>query len=481
MNDEAIEINMPDNTPLNIAVLYDTGSIHVNTIKEYLDSFSIYSKHTIYYIPATQDLVCKTDLSQFDAVVIHYSVRVSMLSSASTFSASYAEAIREYTGYKILFIQDEYEGTNHAKYWIHHLGIHCVYTCVPQDFIEFVYPAVEFTSVKFITILTGFIPLNLDYTRYQPTIERAIMIGYRGRKLPYWYGSLGEEKYQIGVKTKKLCSDLNIDIELKSSKRIYGQAWYDFIGTCRAMLGTESGSNVFDFDGAIRLKIEAYLLKNKKASFSEIYTSLISPYEKIKMNQVSPKIFEAISLKTALILFEGEYSGIIKPNIHYIPLKKDFSNFKEVISALKDDEFIERITTTAYHDVIESSLYSYERFISDFDAFVSSQVKKKQHHKLPGYVFFIPQELISNFEEACGDFLAFPSNKSFSTNQVKKMDCKLAHRKSFLFYLINLPEVSALFLVKIYQKIPESLQGKIKFLLPNFILSRVKKALNYLH
>ena len=38
---------------------------------------------------------------------------------------------------------------------------------------------------------------------------------------------------------------------MTKESRIYGSDWFNFIGSCRSMLGTKSGSNVFDFDGSV--------------------------------------------------------------------------------------------------------------------------------------------------------------------------------------------------------------------------------------
>jgi hypothetical protein len=84
------------------------------------------------------------------------------------------------------------------------------------------------------------------------------------------------------------------------------------------------------------------------------------------MNQISPKMFEAIALKTALVLFEGSYSGILKPDLHYISLKKDFSNLKQVLAKLDDISYLENITETAFKDIILSGKYNYEQFIHIF-------------------------------------------------------------------------------------------------------------------
>jgi hypothetical protein len=80
------------------------------------------------------------------------------------------------------------------------------------------------------------------------------------------------------------------------------------------------------------------------------------------------RIFEAIALRTALILFEGTYSGVVVPNLHYIPLKKDLSNFDEVLKQLADDEYLERLTQRAWDDIVGSGRYSYRAFIEMVDA-----------------------------------------------------------------------------------------------------------------
>jgi hypothetical protein len=94
------------------------------------------------------------------------------------------------------------------------------------------------------------------------------------------------------------------------------------------------------------------------------------------MNQISPRIFEAILCRTALVLFEGQYSGVITPWVHFIPLKKDFSNVNDVIDKVQDDTFLRQLTDRAYHDIIDSGRYSYRSFIGNFDHLISRYVRK---------------------------------------------------------------------------------------------------------
>ncbi len=359
----------------NVLILYDAEiSLHVSTIEEHLRSFRIFSTHEVLYAHASGSAKCTYDLSMFDAVVLHYSIRVS---TATHLSRDYAPALKAYGGLKLLFLQDEYEGTETARQWIENLGVHVVFTCVPMADVEKVYPRSRFPHVEFLPTLTGYVPLGFP-SLIRPLEERPHLIAYRGRSLPYWYGDLGQEKLQIGKRMKAICAErgLCVDIAWQDAERIYGPDWYGFLQSARATLGTESGANVFDEHGAIRVSIEAAGRENPSLDYAEARARFLGPHEgRVRMNQVSPKIFEAIACRTALVLFEGEYSGVVKPNVHYIPLKKDFSNVDEVLKKLQDDAFISALTERAYADVIGTGAFSYETFVHDVDRIIAERLR----------------------------------------------------------------------------------------------------------
>lgn len=376
---------------LNILILYEAKSVHVNAIKEHLESFAYYSYHKIHYAPGSADFSDRVnvDLTSFDVVIIHYSLRLCVESGNYTLSPQMATALRAYSGYKVLFIQDEYDATNTAKSWIKSLGINLVYTCVPTEFIETIYPKNEFENVEFISNLTGYVPERLKQYKFEPLDKRTSLIGYRGRDLPFWYGDLGQEKMNIGVTMRAIAEkrQLPVDIEWCEEKRIYGDKWYDFLASSRATLGTESGSNVFDFTGEIRKNIEHYLeTSSGKASYQEVRKRFLSGHENlIKMNQISPKIFESIALGTALILFEGTYSGVVQADKHYIPLKKDFSNIDEVLDKLNNLEYLKNMVARAYTDIILRDNYSYRAFINRVDQHLEQRASLQTIFQLNSY------------------------------------------------------------------------------------------------
>ncbi len=377
----------------NILMLYDDRSTHVQTIREYLEAFGQYSQHQFTYLSATGDRQCEIDLSYFDAVMLHYSIRVCF---NGHLSSDFESCIRQYGGLKILFIQDDYDYTEIARSRIEYLGIHLVFTSVPDEFINIIYPKSRFSHTLFKNVLTGYIPKSLlEKKTFIPLKARPYHIVYRGRCLPFSYGSLCYEKYDIGVQMKRICLERNIpaDIEVDDDKRIYGPQWYNFMESGRATLGTETGTNLFDFDGKVTEAIKKMKMENPDLKFEDVYEEWVKPYETLTdIHELSPKIFEAIAHKTALILFEGKYSGILQPHKHYIPLKKDYSNINQVLNLIEDLDYLEAMAERTYKDILCTEEYTYKAFVKTIDEYINRFLSKKSFQPVYGLIGFeVPQ------------------------------------------------------------------------------------------
>lgn len=374
-NEDAI-VNNSIGYRKNILLLYDIYSCHVNTIREHVNAFGIYSKHNVtYYNGKRGERINKHFLDSFDAVVIHYSIR---LSQPGYFSNSIFKKLIKFSGLKILLIQDEYDNLASTYKYMDAIKFNIVFTCVPKEYHSYVYPKSRFPNIKLINNFTGYTSYNLNNFHTIPIKDRENDVFYRGRKLPEFYGTLGVEKYEIGVKFKENSErygfNLKLDLESDDSKRIYGDAWYKIISRSKTMLGTESGSNVFDFKGDLKVNIKNDLKKG--ADYNLIFKKYLEKQEQdVKMNQISPKLFEAIALKTVLILYEGEYSNVLIPYKHYIPLKKDFSNFVEVVGLINNDNYLQSIADNAYRDIYDNHELSYKYYIQDlFDTAINDNI-----------------------------------------------------------------------------------------------------------
>lgn len=343
--------------------------------------FQKYSMNEIIYTPATENRKCgNKELEKFDAIILFYSIRVCV---KNHLSKSYEKAIKKFKGLKILFIQDDYDYTEVTRKTIEKLGIQIVYTVVPQKYIASVYPKKRFPNVSFYNILTGYISDEMkEYKEQVPKIkDRNILIGYRGRMLGRWYGTLAYEKMNIGIKMKEECRKRkieNYDIEWTEEKRIYNEEWLKWLADCKCTLGTESGANIFDDKGKIRKKVNSLMFAQPNMPFEELHEKILKKYEgSIKMNQISPKMFEAISLKTVLILYEGNYSGILEPDKHYIMLKKDFSNIEHIFQKIKDNDYLQDMSERTYCDIMNKYELNYRWLIH----FVDNNMKEFLENK----------------------------------------------------------------------------------------------------
>jgi hypothetical protein len=339
------------------------------TIIEHLNAFNKYSQFKVWCINTGLGFPKGLEKIQFTIIVLHYSLFGIAPYQLNDFYLTY---LKQSKAYKIAFFQDEYHYCQDRFSFINNYRIDCIYTLLEPEYFKDVYE--KYTKVlKVLYTLPGYVDENLLPLAERITIpdeERSIDIGYRGRCLWYYTGNGGREKIEIAKHFIERGRNLGLklDIEVEENRRIYGEVWYHFLANCRAVLGVEAGVSIFDVEDHVRLEYERLLGSNPSMSFEEMYKILLYRWESnIFYRTISPRHFEAAALGVCQILFEGKYSKIMKPMVHYIPLKKDFSNFDEVIQLFKNGAVRRELTENAYKDLISSGSYSYRGFIEAFD------------------------------------------------------------------------------------------------------------------
>ena len=341
-----------------------------STIKEHVSAFGKHSRFKVWSVNTEQGFHAQIESLEFQVILLHYSLfGLGPFLLPDDFLA-YIQKSK--TSYKIAFLQDEHQYWPKRSEFLNHYKIDCVYTLLEPEFLKDTYQ--KHSNVpKYVYNLPGYVSdelIKLGKKFTKPDKLRKIDIGYRGRVLPFNMGMGAQEKAEIGIRFMENAAGLglNLDIEIQEKKRIYGKKWYQFLANCRAVLGVETGVSVFDIDNIVYPAFEQLIARNPNISFDEVYNNLLIPHEnKIYYRTIGPRHFEASALFVTQILYEGNYSGVMKPMVHYIPLKKDFSNFDDVIYMFRDKTLRCELTENAYRDLIISGLYSYRRFIDEFD------------------------------------------------------------------------------------------------------------------
>ena len=366
---------------LNILLLCNrpARSAEAAAVSEHLDALQGYSRHTVRELSFLGDPPAALELEQFDVLVIHYSVAIGYLSE-HYLSAAARSRVSRFPGLKVVFMQDEYRRINLVHEALRCMGVHLLFTCVPETEIGKVYPVSELPGLTKVHNFTGYVSEPLAGKAVAPIAARAIDVGYRTRKPPYWLGELGAEKWQIADRFTAYAqgTDLRLDLSYQEADRFYGRAWTDFVCRCKAMLGVESGASVFDFEGTIQRDVEAYVEQHPGAGFAEVQERFLQPHEgRIRLNQISPRCFEAAALRTAMVLYEGQYSGVLRAWRHYVPLNKDFSNFADVLDALRDPGRLQRIADCCYDEIARNPKYGYRAFVERFDDAIEREFERR--------------------------------------------------------------------------------------------------------
>jgi hypothetical protein len=357
-----------------------TANTQAATVTEYLDALVKHSKHHVLEVSMLHHFPTRIDLDRFDVIVTHYSLSLGPL-LYHYLGADLVERLKRFKGLKVAFLQDEYRGIQ--TYWknINELGLDILFSCVPDQEIAKVYPKEMVPRLRVVNVLTGYVPEQLLSQPVMPVAGRPIDVGYRTRRMPFWLGRLGHEKWLISQEFQRRAADsgLRLDLSTREGERLYGDAWTNFVASCRAVVGVESGASIIDFDGQLEHRVDEYVAKHPDASFEEVSDLFLKPFEgSLKLHQISPRCFEAAALRTPMILFEGHYSGILIPDRHFIVLKKDFSNFEDVIAKLKDHEFLQDLADRTFDEVALDPRWSYRAFIEKVDDAMEEEAKQRQ-------------------------------------------------------------------------------------------------------
>ena len=357
-----------------LQLYYHPPSKNAPTIREHVNAFARHSCFRVWNVNTAFGFPPALNNVRFSVILLHYS----LFGLPIGLNWRFLRFIEENDDcYKIVFLQDEYRCWPERSEFINSNGIDCVYTLLEPPYFRDTYWKHTRVS-KLIYNLPGYVSKDLlgmaqNFTK--PDSERTVDVGYRGRKLPYYMGRGSQEKHLIGVEFKNRAMEvgLRVDIETEEAKRIYGDSWFKFLANCKSVLGVEAGVSVFDIDNVVRPQYAKLVKGHPDLSFpdcpfEEVYEAILAPYEeKIFYRTISPRHFEAAAFRVCQILFEGKYSGVLKPMVHYIPLKKDFSNFGNVVDMFRNASLRQTLTENAYQDLIASGRYSYEGFVQGFD------------------------------------------------------------------------------------------------------------------
>jgi len=353
-----------------ILLLYHFVAPYAETVMDHAGALEQFSRFPVWSLNTSERFPAALNRLRFRVVVLHYSL---FGTAPFRLSRAFREYLRENrASLQVAFFQDEYDHVSERFAFIDEFGVDWIYTLLAPREAELVYGRRAHPARLFSTI-PGFVSdgLREKARRLAPAeSDRPVDIGYRGRSLPFYMGRGAQEKADIGRQFAARAQGLGLALDIASDEgsRLYGEAWYRFLGSCKAVLGVEAGVSIFDLDGQAKIAVETLRSREPDLSFEDVSRRVLSGLEdNIPYRTISPRHFEAAAFDTCQILFKGSYSGIMQAGTHYIPLRKDFANFDDVMRAFLDRGERAQIVANARRDLIESERYSYREFVRGFD------------------------------------------------------------------------------------------------------------------
>ena len=358
--------------PHNALLILHEYHEKVGTIRDHVDA--IIGCKAANVVKSDCSIADQVNLSKFDIVIFHYSLVVAL---PSYVSPKLRRNIAAFKGLKILFIQDEYRWIDKTADAIRELGIRVVFSLCNANIVRKVYHHPWCDAVRFEYTLTGFASDELCRLPVPAYSDRRLDVTYRARRLNSWMGYHTIQKWQIAdrflVDSNRF--GLKVDISTREQDRLYGSKWIELVSDARAVLGTESGASVCDFTGDIQVKAEAYLQRKPDATYEELKEKFFADVDgKITMNVISPRCFEAAALRTLMIMYPGEYAGILIPSKHYVVLQPDHSNIEDVLAILRSPDKAMAIIDAAYDDIAKSGLWRLSALSAHLDRVINEEM-----------------------------------------------------------------------------------------------------------
>ena len=343
----------------------DFNCTFVNLADFYYAKKDILNFSKLKNLRALKELILK----KYEVIIILHSA----FSNSCFLPGSIQNIISLKKSYKIHFMANEYKWMPEKMKLVKKLKINLLVT--QSHNIDVIKLYKNKLKIEVIHIPGGgldeeiFYPMNLD---------RDILIGYRTYQEPEY---LGHQKRVILHNFLKEYSKKNndtYDVSIMAKDRFKFKDWAIFLNRCKSLPSTITGTDFFYLDDKIRKQVNKYY-DNYQTPISLKFNKFDSTYKKkfniiyekffknlttgTKWRALTGKVIEAMGTKTINILVDGDYGPLLKPDEHYIPLKKNFSNFEECIEKVKDKNYFYKITENSYK--LSREKLTFTKYIDD--------------------------------------------------------------------------------------------------------------------
>lgn len=353
-----------------------------SAVEDHLYSFGRFSQHRVFYINlAVRGIPQRLRETHFDLVIFHTSLLATRWTPWLWRKATRrALALPRRGEVRVAMPQDEFLRAQLLGEFVRDADVDTVFSVAPEAEWPRIYPDLDRGRIRFHRVLTGYLDehtLGRIERLSRPIGDRPVAVGYRAWSAPPWLGRHGQLKVSVAERVggPALARGLPVDVSTRSEDSLLGDEWFRFLARCRYQLGVEGGASILDLDGSIKDRTEVYLADHPQATFDEVEAACFPGRDgELGLFALSPRHLEACATRTCQVLVEGAYNGVLRPGVHYLQLKRDFSNLEQTLSEIQSDALRAEIVENAYRDIVLSGRYTYRSFVEEIERVALSSI-----------------------------------------------------------------------------------------------------------
>lgn len=252
-------------------------------------------------------------------------------------------------GKLVVFIGNEYDLLDKKIQFLKEAGADFICSQLPRSASQFLYADCEHS-----TIVDMPHALNEEVYQHRSKKNHETKVSFIGARYPKWLGDDERNNFIDYCKSLNSSSFFIRDNEGNLPR----SDWANFLVKASATIGAEAGTNFLDRHGEILSAAKkAHEQNHGEVSFSHQEYAENNNIEYTSGKAISSRHFEAMGTKTVQILLEGEYNHLMTPDLHYISIKKDLSNFKEKWQEFEDPSRCTDISESCFEYVMEKHRY----------------------------------------------------------------------------------------------------------------------------
>ena len=264
----------------------------------------------------------------------------------------WTEELARRRGALVSFIGNEYDLMEEKLAFLRDVKPELVCSQLAHDAAQYLYA--DLVDSRVVSM-----PHALNPTHYvtAPDIERTIDIGFIGSIYPIWVGDV--ERTLMLTLTAEIAPMLGLtqDIRVRNVPR---DEWAAFLQRTRTIIGAESGTYYLHRRGKLLAEAKAWSREYPEATFDELAARFFTDRSGVPSGKtISSRHFEPIGTRTCQVLVEGDYAGVLTPNEHYIPVRKDFADIGEALQRVTDHGACAAIADRAWEHVMSGHTYAH--------------------------------------------------------------------------------------------------------------------------